>query len=740
MHDEKREVVSPEASAEISLLKSRSEDVQEFATLDVRSVVAAIQRNITWVAAIVVGCMAIGIVVTLLSVPQYIATSTVLIEQEAEKIIEETTSSASAYQDADRFLRTQADIIGSQALAIRVVESEGLAADPRFFEALGGEYPTEEDVDSEFLGPEGLIGFRRRLATSLLLENLEVELPAQSRLIDVSVQSADPIISASLANAVAENYLESNLARKFDSSAYAREFLSQQLADARAKLEQSERDLNQYSRSAGLIRVTGQGDNADQETTLSVTNDSLVQTNAAANSASADRIIAENRWLNIRDISVMSVPQVLANQAVQQLLAEKAEIQAELAEERVRHLDDHPNVKALQAQLDDVVRQIEAVGNSIKRSVKLEYQSARDRELAIQQEVARIRKEALNEQDRGVQYNLLKRVAETDRALYNTLLTRFNELSATAGAASNNVSIVDIAEVPREPYWPKPLLNILLALILGIGLSVLFVAVREILDDVVRSPDDVERKLGLPLLGLIPQSERHDIEEDLVDQKSAVSESYQSLVANLRYSSPDGIPKSILVTSSQQGEGKSTSAHQLAREFARLDRRTLLIDADLRRPTLHRRMAESQPVEGLTALLAGAKAFDEVVVSSSFPNLDYLTALPIPVAPSALIAAADWAQLIGSLCRQYDHVVIDAPPVLGFSDAPTLAAIINSTVLIVDAGKARGGNVNAAMRRLELVNAHIIGAVLTKFNAQQAGSAYSYYGTGYYTYEHSSED
>ena len=712
----------------------------EVVEFDLHVIYTAIRRNLLWIAAIIGACLGLGVVATLLSVPQYIATSSVLVEQETEKIIEESTSNAGGYQDADRFLRTQADIIGSQALAIRVVESEGLAENPDFFTALGAEYPTEETIEGEPLGPDGLPGLRRSVATQLLLENLEVNLPPQSRLIEVSFESSEPGISAAIANAVATNFVESNLARKFDSSAYAREYLSQELADARSKLEQSERDLNQYSRAAGLIRVSGQGQNADRETTLSVTNDTLVQLNAAANAAAADRIGAENRWRNVANVSPLSIPQVLTNQAVQQLLAEKAKVEAALAEERTRHLDEHPDVQALEAQLGGIDQQIAAVGQSIKRSIRLEYESARDREESIRSRVTNIRGEALNEQDRGVQYNLLKRVAETDRALYNTLLTRFNELSATAGAASNNVSIVDIAEVPRKPDSPKPMLNMLLALLGGFVLSGLFVAGREILDDVVRSPTDVEDKLGLPLLGMVPNAENDDISEDLEDPKSAASEAYQSLVTNLRYSSADGIPKTILVTSSQQGEGKSTTSLQLAREFARLNRRTILIDADLRRPTLHRQLPGGQTVEGLTALLAGEKTIDQAAVPSGTPNLDYITALPIPPAPSALIATADIAGLVETLAKTYDHIIVDAPPVLGLSDAPTFAAIIHSTILVIDASKGRAGGVKSAMRRLELVNATIIGAVLTKFDPQQAGSAYSYYGSGYYTYEHARDD
>lgn len=707
--------------------------------LDLHAIYSAIRRNVLWIALIMAAFIGLGIVVTLLTVPQYVATSSVLVEQEAEKIIEENTAPV-GYQDAERFLRTQADIIGSVALATRVVESEGLAEDANFFAALGAEFPTQDNVDAVDLGPEGLPGLRRSLATDLLLENLEVSLPNQSRLIGISFSSSSPSLSASISNAVASNYLESNLARKFDSSAYAREFLAQQLNDARDKVEKSERDLNQYSRAAGLIRISGQGQNADKETTLSVTNDALVQLNAASTAATAERIAAERRWQNVSGIAPLSIPEVLGNPAVQQLLTERAKVTASLAEERVKYLDEHPNVQAIQAQLRDVDAQIATLGQSIKRTIRLDYETAREREGSIQGKLASTRGEALDEQDRGVQYNLLKRVAETDRALYNTLLTRFNELSATAGAASNNVSVVDLAEAPREPDSPKPLLNMLLALLGGMVFSGLFVAGRELLDDTVRTPTDVEEKIGLPLLGMIPMAEGEFIEEDLDDPKSGASEAYQSLVTNLRYYSAEGIPKTILVTSSQQGEGKSTTSLQLAREFAKLNKRTLLIDADLRRPTLHRRLPGRREVDGFTSVLAGEKTPAEVIVKSDRENLDFMTALPIPPAPSALLATADIKGLIERLGEHYDHIIFDAPPVLGLSDAPSMAAQIHSAILVVDSTSGKRGGVNSALGRLAMVNSRPMGAVLTKFDPRQAGSAYSYYGSGYYSYEHSSSD
>ena len=719
---------------------SEGEGGDAFFEIDLRRVWAAMRRNLIAIVAILVAAIALGVLVTLLMRPLYVATSQVLIEQQADSIIEDAdTQAVMPAQETQRFLQTQVDVIQSRSLAQRVVEAENLASSEAFFAAQGEEMPTAESLDgSGYGGERGLDRLRRDSAINLLMEGLQVELPVESRLVSIRFESGDPQLAADLANSIAGNFIESNLARKFDSSAYARQFLAQQLQDARDKLEQSERDLNTYSRAAGLIRVSGQGANADQETTLSVTNQSLEQLNAAASVATAERIQSENDWRSVANQPMMSIPQVIENPAFSALLRERAAAEAALAEERTRHLDDHPDVQALEAQVAQLDRQVQQTGQSIKSSIRLAYQSAQDRESEIRGQVDQMRSAALDEQDRGVQYNVLKRVAETDRGLYNTLLTRFNELNATAGATSNNISMVDAAEPPRRPSSPNAIINMIVALLGGMLFAGGFVFLREQFDDVLRTPEDVERKLGLPLLGLVPKTQSETPGDDLADPKSPVSEAYQSLVTNLRYSTGEGIPRTLTVTSAQAGEGKTTTAGKLALEFAQLGRKTLLIDADLRRPTLHRKL-DNQRQEGFTTVLAGERRIEEVVVPSGMANLSYMTALPMPPDPAALLGTSRFDNLIDDLLSRYECVVFDAPPMLGLSDAPTLAAHTDAVLIVVDASSGHRGAVKTALRRLEMVKANIIGAVLTKFNPRNLSGEYSYYGSDYYTYEHSGE-
>lgn len=702
--------------------------------LDFSRLIYSVRRNIWWIGAIITGALVCGIVATLLMTPRYIATSRVLIEQQTDQIIENNdVSPAVAYQDADRFLQTQVDVIRSRALAAKVVDEGSIAQEQAFFDAVDVPMPGEADQDYRYKGAEGLKQLRRDTAIEALQRNLSVSLPNDSRLVAIGFSGSNPAYAAKVANLVAESYISSNLARKFDSSSYARDYLAQQLEQARIRLEQSERDLNQYSRAAGLVRVQGQGQNADKEATLSVTNDTLVQVNGAASQATAERIAAEDRWNSVRNSAVMTIPQVLENPAFQALIRQRSEVETQLAQEGSRHLGGHPTVTALQAQIARLNAQIEGVGKSIKSSVQLEYEAARDKELSLQRQVKDLRTSALSEQDRGVQYNILKRVAETNRSLYDTLLSRYNELNATAGATSNNVSLVDRAEVPRFPASPKLVLNLALALLMGTLFSGIFVFVREHFDDAIRAPEDVERKLSVPLLGLVPQITQGQIREELEDPKSSVSEAYSSLIANLRYAGADGFPKILTVTSSRAGEGKSTSSIAIAERLAVLGRRVLLIDGDLRRPTVHKLLGLSK-TPGLTAVLTGEEAIEDVLIPTAIPNLHVITALPTPVNPSILLGNGRLEGLLEFCRSRFDQVIIDSPPMLGLSDAASLSVASDATLLVVDASQGQRGSIKSTLRRLNLVRAAVVGALLTKFDPKATGNASGYYGYDYYEY------
>lgn len=698
--------------------------------LKLRQIYLAVLRNAAWLALIIALFVGLGIALTLLITPRYTSTALVMVEQGSTELIKGgDVDPQGETWDAERFLQTQLDIIRSKTLAGRVVDQAKLANDPRFYEAFGTVMPDAETAG----GRQNLAAVRKRAATDILAEALSTNLPMNSGVIQLSFTTEDPVVSARLANSYAEAFVENNLSRKFDSSLYARRFLQDQLDQARARLETSERDLNRYSRAAGLIRLSGQDDQKGEDSALSVTNDALVQLNTSANTATSERVAAEDGWKTIAGQPLLSIPQVIGNSAVQALLTQKAQLEGQLADERARHLDDYPAVKALKAQIASLNGRIETIGQSVKKSVYLEYQAALAKEQSLKGQVSGLRTDALTEQDRGVQYTLLRRVADTNRALYDALLERYNQINASAGSASNNVSLVDRAEVATKPSSPNFLFNTALALVLGLIAGAIFVYLREIFDDRIREPGDVENKLGLPLLGLIPVADESDIGVDLSAPKSIVYEAYHSLVTNLQYAAADGLPRVLAVTSSGQGEGKTTTSWAVASDLARLGKNVLLIDADLRRPSLHRRLP-TRDQRGLTDVLIGQTTLTESMVPSGSPNLTYLTALPIPPDPTVLLGSGNFGRIIEEAKSRFDIVIVDCPPLLGLSDTPSIAKHVDGFLFMVDASGFHRGAVKSALRRLALIGAKVFGVVLIKFDPKGSGSDYSYYAYNYYSY------
>lgn len=689
----------------------------------------AIYRRRYVVAAIVALCVLLGLVAAMLTTPIYQAEATVQIDQEAAKVLEtQDVEPGVTAQDAERFLQTQLDVIRSRALSIRVAEALGLFRNTAFLTAM------------EIAPPEAASDAARRAALrerviNVVQSNLTVDLPRSSRVASIGFTSPNPAVAARVANGFVEAYITSNLQRRFDASGYARRFLEERLAETKQRLEASERQAIAYARNARLIDTGGvaaEGSSAPQSSLVST---NLVQLNNAYSAARAARLQAQQRWQVAQATPLMNLPEVLANPAISQLQRSRAEAYAQYSQNRARYGQDHPLIVQNQAQVQEIDKQINRLAGTVRSSIRDQYQTNLQQENALQRDVGALQQSALAERDRSVDYNILKREADTNRSLYDALLQRYRELSAAAGITSNNISRIDLAEVPRSPISPSPILNMLLGGLGGLGLALMFVFVREKVDDVVRSPEDLERSGGVALLGTVPLSESGtSLEEALADQKSSISEAYSSIRTSLELASANGLPSSLFLTSSEPGEGKSTSALTIARAFAQIGKRTILIDADMRKPRLHRLLNVTNEL-GLSNVLARQKPITDVIKPSGTQNLDLVTCGPIPPNPAELFAGDAMREVLASFSGMYDLAVIDGPPVLGLADAPSIAAAAQATVFVAKANIARRGRVQMAVRRLLASRATILGTVLTSFDPKRAayGSHYGY-GYGYYSY------
>ncbi len=701
---------------------------------DFRYIVAAVRSNLVLIGAIIGALMAIALLVTILETPRYTASSTIQINDTSTRVLtgkegDSGDDAAPSGSDIDRFLKTQVDVVQSRGLALRVAQKLKLATNPRFF--------TAEEADPPVAGASPVIVHDKVI--KLLLKHLKVNLPRDSRIVTLSFESTDPALSADVANAYANEFIQSNLQRKFDSSSYARDFVSSQLSGVKQKLEDSERALNEYSRRAGLIRTQGTagGGGDDKATTqgASVTTSSLLQLNQAANEATARRIAAEGQWHSVNAGSPLSSTVVVNNPAVTALVTQKSSVEAELQQERARHLSDYPSVRAKEQQLAAINRQIQATATNIRNAQKAEYQAAVDTEHKLTAEVNRLKGATLTEQDSNVQYGLLAREVDTNRQVYDGLLQRFKQLNASAGISLSNVAIIDTADPPQLPSSPNLGKNMLLGLIVGLGIAALTVFVKDQFDDSIRVPEDVESKLGLSLLGVVPRSHEGEPEEALSDPKSPISESYNSLRGALLYSTTEGLPHIMLVTSAQASEGKTTSAFAIASGFARMGKKAVLIDADLRRPSLHRRIGNDN-ARGLSTLLTTQDPIDSVLHTSGLVNLTLIPSGPVPPSPTELLSSARLEEILQQLARMFDVVVIDSPPILGLADAPLMSALVDGVVFVVEADRSRRGSLKTALRRLRAMRPILLGAVLTKFDPLKGSARYSsYYGYEYYQYE-----
>ncbi|MCA0908927.1 GumC family protein [Qipengyuania gaetbuli] len=701
--------------------------------IDLRDLFYMIRRNLLLIVGAIVAAILLGIAVSLLMTPKYIATAQVQIDQSADRVLgeNETVQPDVAIQDADRFLQTQVDVLNSRTMALRVARSLNLIGNEEFFAEMNKKLPENT----------GAVDYNKSLTEAtikLIQDNISISLPRNSRVVSISFESPSSELAARIANAYAENYIAYNLQRKYNSSEYAREFLSDQLAEAKTRLEASEEALNAYARSAGLIITdspAGDG-NGEAGRSQSLNSSSLVLTNSALVDAATDRAEAEARWQAVRNVAPLSIPEVLSNNAVQELLKDRAAAEAALRQERSRHLDEHPNVLMMREQVAELDQQVDALASQIKRSIYLQYQSAQRRENEIEGQVNQFRNVNEREQDLGVQYGILARETETNRVLYEGLLQRYKDISAAAGIATNNVSMVDEATAPVIPSSPNLIINLALALVGGLLLAGGLVLLREQLDDTIRVSEDLEFKLGLSPLGVVPVYDGDEtIEEALEDTKSHVAEAFNSIRTALLYSTSHGLPDCLSVTSSEAGEGKTTCSYALAKAFGRLGKSVVLVGADIRRPSIHKLMGVENH-QGLTDLLVSERPPHDFVVKTAHENVSLLPAGPTPPNPTDLLGGTRIREVIAQLREEFDLVLIDGPPVLGLADALILGQIADGVLFVVESNRGSRGRTKSALRRLRQANANMLGGILTKVDSRRLGSSYGYYyEQDYYNYE-----
>jgi len=685
-----------------------------------------IYRQRWLMGAIILIALLGGVVVTLLSTPMYQADAKVSVEPYAPYVVEgQGVDQGIAPMQFYDYLATQVEVLKSRGLAEAVVADRNLTERT---DLLG------KDIDNT--RPPGMTDAqwteaKKQRAISILTSGIVAEVPSDNWIITIGYRSRDPILAAELANAYADAFAATGSNNTIENNKYALEYLETQIEQTRQRLAEAEQVANAYARNSGIIVQPTAADEAEgAASTLTAAN--LASINARVANARAARIEAEQRWRAIQSLPAAELPEVQSNPVLQGLVSDRTSKLAQLADLRQRYNEDFPQIQNLQAQLKVLDAQIERSSGDIKASARSQFLVARNQERALEAELASLTGERLVEQDQQVELSALDREAQALRDQLKSLLDRYNQINSAANFDPGTITKIDPALAPADPYAPSVPRNLGLALVLGIGLALGLAVLRETLDDKVRSLDEVEDKIGLPLLGHTPHVESRDIEVVGSNRFSALMEAYSSIRAAIDFSLPRD-RNVIQFTSTQASEGKSTTSVILAELFASLGRRTLLIDADLRRPSVAGLLGIERPKVGLVEVVLGHVELETAVVKGTHENLDILPVGEVPPNPTEILASPEMRKFIEQQRQEYSLIIFDTCPVMGLADAPTIANLVDGTVFVLEANRLPFGQVRAAIRRLGLAGGQMIGVVLTKYRALEAGQSYGYQ-YGYYEY------
>ena len=691
--------------------------------LDLSAIRGMLYRQRWLLAGVVVASLIVGLIITLLATPMYEARATVKVEPYGQYIVEgHDIEGGIASNQVFDFLQTQIAVIQSRNLATTVVENLNLGERDAI---LGADFDESRPPN---MSDEQWAKTRTDAAAGRLQSQVTAGIPDDNWIITIGYRSSDPVLAAELANGFADAFAESDTRNSLEANEYAQEYLLDQITLIRGRLEEAEAAVNDYARGAQIIVQPGEGEGA-APTTLTSTN--LASANARFSQARAERIEAEQKWRAIENAPAEQLPAVQTNSVLQSLVADKISKENELVELRQRYNDEFPQIQNLLQQIAILDRQIEERGNAIKASIRNDYIVARNQEQALQAELSGLTNETLTEQDDQVQLSVLEREAEALRGQLESLLTRYNQVSSAANVDTGAFNKLDNAVVPSTPYAPSLSVNLTMALVAGIALAGGLALLRETFDDRIRSLEEVEDKLGLPLFGQTPYVDERDIEV-FGNDFSTLMESYASIRSSIDFSlSRD---RNVLqFTSTEASEGKSTTAVILAELFARMGRKTLLIDADLRRPTIAKLLDIEKPKVGLVEVLLGHTELENAVIKGVHDNLDILAIAEIPASPTELLSESYLGEMIAKYRNDYSLIIFDSSPVMGLADAPMLSRVVDGTIFVMEANRIQFGKAKAAKRRLQASGAKMLGVILTKYRALEAGQDYSYQ-YSYYQY------
>ncbi len=677
--------------------------------------------------------------------PVYVATSRIEIDRETSNIL--PFQNTDDYMvDTENYIETQAKILTSETLALQTIRSGILSGQADF---------AGDPSASDALTTGSLANLKPPPELGAFLGSLSVKRVPNSRLMDVSFESTNPLQAAQIVNSHIKNFIEQNFQSRYEATTRASTWLTDQLNELKIRVEKAEDARITYERQNQIWALD------DKQ---NVTTQRLADLNKQLTDAQSERMRKQSMFEFAKAGDIDSVPQIRDNSAVQDLLRKRADINNQFIDASTQYGPNFPKVQRLQSQLKEFDASIDKEKKAVMARLQSEYAEARQREQLLSQALDQQKTEVNQMSERMVQYSILKREAEANKALYDGLLTKLKEAGISAGLRSSNIRVVDPAMVPTYPARPAKTRNIALSFVIGLVGGIGLALLREYMDNTVKSPDDIEALVRLPSLAVVPafsesngdrprskllkgaSTNGHDKRIELVAQhlpKSQMSEAFRALRTSLLLSQADHPPQVILVTSALPREGKTTAAANLAVTLAQLGDRTLLIDADLRKPGIGRLLSlGSGKYAGLSSFLAGVSSLDLVTIQHpAIPNLSAIPTGPLPPNPADLLSSHKLDDAITELRTKFKFIVIDSPPIMAATDAVILSVKADGVLLVVRSGETPKEAFTRTRDLLLSVKAHLLGVVLNAVDSTAPDYYYSYryypYSQGYGPQEHS---
>lgn len=703
--------------------------------------------------------------------PLYTAETKLLIELNAPPVlnIQGLMSTESLLIDADHdFYKTQYEILASRALVAQVIRDQGLDRNGLFTgEGQTGFLAwlqTQAKAWGRWLSPphpisaeENVLGVDPELIDHYLTHVLAIKPIRLTRLVKVAMSTADPGLSAHLANAHAQAYVHQGLQLRAQAGEEAQSFLEGKLNELKERIEKSEAALNRYRRDKGimLLGTLGNSDSKDKDDKENIIVARLSDLNQRLTEAEADRITSEAQVRLIRKKDYDSLPAVVNSTLIETLKVELARLEAQQAHLATQFMSGYPRLAQLQAQVAEQRRRLNQAIQEIVRGIESAYLVAYGKEKELRAKLEKQKAETLRLKDDAVQYTILEREVDTNRQLYDNVLQRMKEMGVAAQVRASNVSIIEPAVPPTKPSMPKKASTLILSVIVGLMGGVGLAFVFEALDNTFKTSEEVERSLSLPNLSTIPDFTS-------LDQRSAVSralprtnsrapslpslgkelplaqyslslvmEAYRTLRTSILLSQAGEPPKILLFTSATEEEGKTTTVLNTAKIFAQMGVKVLVIDADLRRSDCHRVLRLQNDV-GLAEVLTGQRIPQEVMRSINGGRLFFLSSGSIPPNPTELVSSRKMQEVLATLSAEYDYILIDSPPTMLVSDAPLLSTMVDGVVLVIGGQRTPRRLVQAACARLRRARAKILGVVLNRIDMRSG--EYAYYRCRYSSY------